>query len=63
MLIESTSGKVYWLPESKSTPKDKRLWNAAIRLSRMEKHSSAYVANLVARRIYQMLGGIFEKGK
>lgn len=62
MLLEDR-GMLKWLPESKSVPMDKRLWNAAIRISRMEKPTSAYVAKLVARRIYQMMGGQFARGK
>lgn len=60
MLIEEDNS-IEWLPESRLTPDNANLWSQAKRIARMDKKQSEFVARVLSKRIYQMMGGTFKK--
>lgn len=52
-----------WICESESKPKDMALWNQARRIALLDKQYSAHNARIIARRVYQMMGGSWKPKK
>jgi hypothetical protein len=57
-IIETEDGAV-WLEESLVRPKDKNLWNKAKITARLDRDYSSFTSKLIAKRIYNMLGGTY----
>jgi len=57
MPIIEENGKLTWLEEAQTKVLDKKLWQKARQLARLDKDYNPFVAKIMAKRIYAMLGG------
>lgn len=62
MLLEAKEGLEY-LPESRLQPEDNKLWLKAKQIARMDREYKANTAAIIAKRVYQMMGGTFKRKK
>jgi len=62
MLFE-INDRFEYLPESRLKPENNQLWLKAKQIARMDKEYKANTASIIAKRIYQMMGGSFKRGK
>ena len=59
----SESNTLRWFAESQMKPVNSQLWQRSKGLARLDKTYSPYSARIIAKRIYQMLGGTFTPKK
>lgn len=62
MLIKE-NGKLVYLAESRAVPENNQLWIKAKQIARMDKDFKANTALIIAKRVYQMMGGVFKRKK
>lgn len=60
MLIE-INDSIEYLPESRLRPENNQLWLKAKQIARMDKEYKANTAVIIAKRVYQMMGGSFKR--
>lgn len=62
MLLQEND-KLIYIPESRSVPENNQLWLKAKQIARMDKEYKANTASIIAKRVYQMMGGTFRRKK
>jgi hypothetical protein len=62
MLLRENDKLVY-VAESRVVPENNQLWIKAKQIARMDKDFKANTAMIIAKRVYQMMGGSFKRKK